>query len=91
MNKKLINALLQEGYCTHSAEAASQELESLDAEDLKEAINTWLTEGTCPRVGQAPYDTTTLMRNHGMKYPGAILFIAWLRQFPESALKSLLQ
>ncbi len=82
MNQRLIDALISDGYSQHSAEITCVELMTLRHEDLKEALALWLDTGKQTPIGTWPFDSRSLMQEQGMKYPSAIVFIDWVRQFP---------
>ena len=85
MNMLMVKA----GYTRHAAKVTATQLFNLKYKDLKTATAEWLRTGTEAKVGDEPYDTHSLMRNHQLKYPAAILFVNWYREAPDIALQSI--
>lgn len=81
--------MIRAGYTRRAAKVTAKQLFELKHKDLKKAVAEWLRSGTEQNVGEAPYDTESLMRNHKLKYPAAILFVDWYRTAPEIAVESI--
>ena len=85
--KKALTSRL--GYSDRTAEVTASQLINLQHYDLKKAVAEWLQTGREKNVGENPYDTDSLMKNHMLKYPAAIIFIDWYRKAPETAVSSI--
>lgn len=79
----------REGYTHRAAKITAAQLFGLKHRDLKKSVVQWLKSGIEENVGEAPYDTNSLMRNHRLTYPAAVLFIDWYRTAPEVAVESI--
>lgn len=77
------------GYAERAAEVTADQIVALQHHDLKKAVAEWLRTGAEINVGEQPYDVASLMKNHKLKYPAAILFIDWYRASPEEAVGSM--
>lgn len=90
MIEAIMNVLeIRAGYTRRAAKVTATQLFGLKHKDLKQAVAEWLRSGTELNVGEAPYDTDSLMRNHKLKYPAAILFVDWYRTDSETAVGSI--
>lgn len=77
------------GYGKPSARVTAKQLYALKDRELKQAVAGWLRTGAEAPVGEVPYDTASLMKNHGLTYPAAVLFVNWYRQDPQTAAGSM--
>ena len=90
MIEAIMNVLMiRAGYTRYAAKVTAKQLFELKHKDLKEAVAECITSGAELKVGEAPYDTESLMRNHKLKYPAAILFVDWYRTAPDIAVESI--
>ena len=90
----MINAIaeilvIRAGYGKKAAQVTAKQLYALKHRDLKQAVAGWLRTGAEAPVGEAPYDTASLMKNHALTYPAAILFVNWYRDDPKTAAGSM--
>ena len=86
----IINVLTNKyGYMPSAAKTAALHLINLKHNDLKKAVAEWLKTGVEIGVGDAPYDTVSLMQKHKLKYPAAVIFVGWYRENPDAAIQSI--
>lgn len=85
----LYEALIAAGYSRHCALRTCCDLRRIQYADLQEAIGRWVRIGVQTTIAERGISTQTLQRKLGMKYPGAIIFIDWLREDPVAAMESM--
>lgn len=90
MIEAIMNILIsRSGYTQYAAKVTAKQLFELKHKDLKDAVAEWIQSGAELKAGEEPYDTESLMRNHKLKYPAAILFVDWYRTAPDIAVESI--
>ena len=90
MERKIREKLKNElGYSDFSAARTAEDLVHIEDNDIKTALNNWLSGEGESCVSEGTYTTEILVKKHNMKYPAALIFIDWLREAPRQAMASL--
>lgn len=83
MHENLCRKLIVElGYSEHAAAQTATDLLRIDHLDIKEAVNRWISYDEATPVDEASFSTDILMRQYGMTYPAALVFLDWYREDP---------
>lgn len=76
--------------CNEATAARLEEKLTGIADELKPILNAWLEEGTEDSdIDFHGYSVNSLMRNHGVRFTGALLTLDWLIREPEKAAEAL--
>lgn len=80
----IIDRLTAEGYPSAQAPGVAERLLALP-EPFSDAFLLWMDSGELAQVESDGYSLRSLVEGHGVKMPGAILTLDWLRRDPEAA------
>ena len=90
MKDRITKALIERcNYSNHAAVLTANDLIAFETEDLKRAVDSWIFHNENPEITEGEFTTTSLMNNHHMTYPAALIFIDWYRESPQDALSSI--
>ena len=80
----IIDRLITEGYPAAQAPAVAERLLALPG-PFSDAFVLWMDSGELAQVESDGYSLRSLVDDHDVKMPGAILTLDWLRRDPEAA------
>lgn len=79
------------GYSEYAAKVTEKDLSHIKGIDLMNARDLWVESDIQSDIVENPYTTKMLVREYGMTYPAALLFIDWYREDPVNASKALVR
>ncbi|MGI5987474.1 MAG: hypothetical protein ACOX7M_04970 [Dysosmobacter sp.] len=90
MHENLCRKLIVElDYSEHAAAQTATDLLRIDHLDIKHAVNCWISYDEATPVDDAPFSADILMRQYGMTYPAALVFLDWYREDPVVAFNAI--